>query len=113
MEQKHHSILERPWEYSIHEVRWGEADASGGTFLDVVFAKGETTRRFRFVGSQQTRLELSGGYPQDCGEIVILDIRDRGWEGLTVEVAEGGATGSPLTLYAREVVEIDLMQGAG
>lgn len=110
MEQKHHSILERPWEYLISEIQWGVAnDGIGDTFLDVTFIKGASVHRLRFIALRHTRLELSGAYPQDCGEMVILDIRDRGWEGLTVEVTEGGASGSPLTLYAREVIELGNM----
>jgi hypothetical protein len=79
---------------------------TGEFCLDMLLTKDEIERKLRFVSPQQVRIELSGGYPQDCGEMVILDIRDRGWERLGVEVAEGGASGSPVTLYAREVLEI-------
>jgi hypothetical protein len=105
MEQKYHPILDRPWEYSISELSWGMSDA-GEYCLDLSFTKGKVERKLRFLNPQQVKIELWGSYPQSCGEMVILDIRDRGWEGLGVEVAKGGASGSPVTLYAREVLEI-------
>ncbi len=107
MEQKYHPILERPWEYSLDEIHWSESSEGGGTFLDIILSKGEIIRRLRFVNPQKIKIDLSGGYPQSCGEMVILDIRDYGWEGLGVEIAEGGASGSPITLYAREVIDLD------
>ena len=105
MDRKDHSIIDRPWEYSLSEVCWGVV-SDGELYLDIVLTKGDSERRLRFARPQQVRIELSGGYPQECGDMVIIDIRDRGWEGLGVEVAEGGASGSPVMLYAREVQEI-------
>lgn len=75
-------------------------------YLDIVLTKGVGERRLRFLSPQQVRIELRGGYPQECGDMIIIDISDRGWEGLGVEVTDGGASGSPVNLYAREVLEI-------
>jgi hypothetical protein len=36
----------------------------------------------------------------------FLDIRSRGWDGLTVQVGDFGALGSPRYLFVREVVEV-------
>ncbi len=105
MDRNDHPIIDHPWEHSLSEVSWGVA-SDGELCLDIVLTKGGSERRLRFVMPQQVRIELSGGYPQECGDMVIIDIRDRGWEGLGVEVAEGGASGSPVRLYAREVLEI-------
>lgn len=105
MERKYHPIIDRLWEYAIREIVWS-ASGDGEYYLDISLTKGEGERRLRFMCPQQVRVELWGGYPQDCGDMLILDIRDRGWERLGVEVAEGGASGSPITLYAREVMEI-------
>lgn len=111
MEQKYHPILEHPWEYSVSELHWGTTDDTFEKiyYLDVTFTKNEIIIRLRFLNPQQVRIELSGKMPQGCGEMIILDIQDRGWEGMNVEVAEGGASGSPITLYAREVIDLDSM----
>jgi len=106
-QEKLHSILDRPWEYSIHEIRWGATDGDPQeSYFEVLFVKSAENHRLRFLSPQEVRLELSGGFPQSCGELVIHDISDRGWDGLCVQVAEGGASGSPLMLYARDVIEI-------
>jgi hypothetical protein len=39
--------------------------------------------------------------------MAILDISRRQLDGLTVQVTEFGASGTPLRLYARSVQEID------
>jgi hypothetical protein len=39
--------------------------------------------------------------------MVILDVVDRQLDDLNVQVTEGGASGTPLGLYAKSVAEVD------
>ncbi len=107
MEETYHPILNRPWEYSIQEIHWGRLDpVDDGLCLDITFVKGEQRRRLRFLSPSDVKIELLS-CPQQCGEMILRDIRDRGWEGRAVQIAEGGASGSPVLLYAKEVIDLD------
>jgi hypothetical protein len=103
-----HPILDRPWSWEISRVEWLAEDEDASSYLDVTFTRDGHSRKLRFIEPQNVTLEFDGQHSIQCGEMVILDIRDRQLDGLTVQVTEGGASGSPLRLYARAVTEIAL-----
>jgi hypothetical protein len=53
------------------------------------------------------KLDVDGAWPAQCGEMVIVDITRRKYEGLRVQVTESGASGSPLQLFAKDVTDLD------
>src|SRR5262249_45212977 len=104
-----HSILDRPWDWEIARLEWSAADETNASYLDVTFRRDGESRKLRFTEPQNVSLTFDDGHNSiHCGEMVVLDIRDRQLDGLNVQVTEGGASGSPLRLYAKSVTEITL-----
>ncbi|HKE56881.1 MAG TPA: hypothetical protein VKB46_09275 [Pyrinomonadaceae bacterium] len=62
-------------------------------------------RRLRFVGPQNLKIET--GFPQATGGMCILDIRNRQWDGLTIEVADFEATSGAVIFVARNVIDLE------
>jgi hypothetical protein len=100
-----HPILEKPWTCEIAQFEWSAGSDDVPSVLDVTFVRDGSSRRLRFIDPQDVTLEFSGRFPIQCGEMAILDVRDRQLDGLGVQVAEYGASGTPLRLYARAVVD--------
>jgi hypothetical protein len=106
MNDPHHSILERPWLWEIEYLEWIAGSEDTSAILNVTFIRNGARRTLCFVDPTDVRLNIGGRPPIQCGEMVILDIRGRQLSGLGVQVTEGGASGSPLHLYARMVKDL-------
>ena len=111
MDNRHHPIIDRPWEWEIVRFEWVAAGETNSSRLDVTFARGGESRTLRFTEPQAVSLNFDDGHnPIECGEMVILDVSDRQLDHLNVQVTEGGASGTPLDLYAKSVTEVALDQ---
>jgi hypothetical protein len=107
MNETHHLILDQPWRWEIEGFAWHSEHDSVQAALDVRFVREGQRRTLRFVEPQDVTIQFGGHYPIQCGEMAIFDISRRQLDGLTVQVAEFGGSGTPLQLYARSVQEID------
>ena len=107
MNDPDHPILDRPWRWEIEEFTWRSEHDSMQAALDVRFARDGHRRTLRFIEPQDVTIQFGGKPPIQCGEMAILDVSQRQLDGLTVQVTEFGASGTPLQLYARSVQEID------
>jgi len=106
MDDPNHPILESPWLWEINRIEWAAGTGETPSDLDVTFIRGAVSRARRFIDAQDVTVNIEGRLPVQFGEMVILDIRGRQLDGLRVQVTEGGASGSPLELYARRVEEV-------
>jgi len=101
-----HPIIDKPWQYDIAEFRYHvDPEDRWASFIDLHLRRGTVVRRLRFVGPQSLKIET--GFPDATGGMCILDIRERQWEGLTVEVADFEATYGAITFVARNVIDLD------
>lgn len=107
MEDPAHSILDQPWRWDIEEFAWTSEHGSLPAALEVRFVRDGQRRTLRFIEPRDVTIQFGGKYPIQCGEMAILDISRRQLDGLTVQVTEFGASGTPLQLYARSVQDID------
>ena len=106
-QEPEHPILDKPFTWAITELHWRASGvAEPSSFLDVTFARDGQLRRLRFADPQQVVLELSAPSSVDCGDMVIRDISDRQLDGLSVQVTDNGADGTPLSFYAKGVIEV-------
>ena len=97
------AILENPWSWEISRFEWNASEDGCATYLDVTFQRDGTTRILRFIAPQDVYIHIPGGRPIECGDMLIRDICDRQLDSLGIQVTEGGASGTPLSLYARTV----------
>jgi hypothetical protein len=107
MHDPDHPILDQPWRWEIEEFAWRSEHDSMQAALDVRFIRDGQRRTLRFIEPQDVAIQFGGKHPIQCGEMAILDISRRRLDGLTIQVTEFGASGSPLRLYARSVQEIE------
>jgi hypothetical protein len=107
MNDPDHPILDQPWRWEIIQFDWHSMDASSPSWLDVTFIRDGVRRTLRFIDPQDVTIKVGGWYPIQCGEMAILDVSRRQLDGLGVQVTEFGASGSPLRLYARSVLEVE------
>jgi len=96
-----HSILDRPYEWKIVELRFVADDEA---WLELRLAKNGVTRRLRFRGVLD--LQLERGFPSAPG-LVIDDVSDRQLEGIGVLVTDREAGNGGLHFWARDVVDAD------
>jgi hypothetical protein len=105
MEDPYHPILERSWEYEIFTFSfWQWQNGESEPFIDLTLKKGDTFRHFRFYSPQD--LEIEKGFPFKTGGFCILDVSQRGLEGLGVRVDDFEASWGAVRFWAREVIEI-------
>ncbi len=107
MNDPDHPILDQPWRWEIDEFTWHAERGTVQAALDVRFVRDGQHLTLRFIEPQDVTIEFGGSYPIQCGEMAILDISGRQLDGLTVQVTEFGASGTPLRLYARSVQKLD------
>lgn len=100
-----HPILNQPWCWEIETFTWHFGHDSVQAALDVRFVRDGQRRTLRFIDPQDVTIAFGGNHPIQCGDMAILDISRRQLDGLTVQVTEFGASGTPLKLYARSVQE--------
>lgn len=107
MNDPDHPILDQPWRWEIEELVWHSEHGATQAALDVRLVRDGHRRTLRFIEPQDVTIQFAGTHPIQCGEMAILDISRRQLDGLTVQVTEFGASGTPLRLYARSVQEVD------
>ena len=107
MHDRQHPIIDRPWEWEIARFEWIAADQTTPSHLDVTFTRGIESRTLRFTEPTNVVLSFDDGHnPIECAEMVVLDVSDRQLDALNVQVTEGGASGTPLRLFAKSVAEV-------
>jgi hypothetical protein len=106
MNDPDHPILDQPWRWEIESFSWHSEHGSVQAALDVRFVRDGQRCTLRFIAPQDVVILVGGKHTIQCGEMSILDISRRQLDGLTVQVTEFGASGTPLRLYARSVQEI-------
>jgi hypothetical protein len=105
MADPYHPILERSWEYEIFTLSfWQWSNGEAEPFIDLTLKKGDCLRHFRFFSPQG--LEIEKGFPAKTGGFCILDVSERGLEGLGVRVDDAEASRGAVRFWARAVIEI-------
>lgn len=101
-----HPIIEHPHEYEIARFDYhNDLEDSRNSFIDLTLRRGATQRRLRFLRPQ--RLVIDEGFPAPTHGMLILDIRNRQWEDLRVEVADFEASHGSIKFCAADVVDLD------
>lgn len=104
-----HSILAQPHTYELIRLDWQiDPHDNRNSCLDMTLQRGEVVRRLRFL--RPTKVKIDSGFNGHCSGMMVLDIRNRGWEDLRVEVINVEPQPG-ITLYAADVVDLD--QGGG
>lgn len=96
-----HPVLAEPWKYELMELlfRRSPSDARENT-LQLTLTKSGETVRLLFQGVQG--FQIDEGFPSTSG-LMILDISENKWEGLSVEVSTFENAGGVPRFYARSV----------
>lgn len=100
-----HPIVDKPWQFDI--VRFDlhhDPDDHRADYLDLWLRRGDELRRLRF--KQPSSIKIEKGFPRATGGMIILDVRNWGWEDVGVEVADFEASHGSVTFYAKDVVEL-------
>ena len=101
-----HPIIDRPHEYDITRFDYHiDPDEPRNSFIDLTLRRGSAERHLRFLRPQ--KLVIDEGFPSPTRGMIILDIRDRLWEDLRVEVADFEASHGSVTFYAADVIDLD------
>lgn len=103
-----HPIIDRPWEFSIVELRYCAERNGAESFIDLVLERESLCRRLRFWSPQQLEIE-EGCFPDPTGGMVILDVSARQLNGLGVWVTDLEGTRGSVTFWARDVVDLDTL----
>ena len=99
-----HPVLAEPWRYEIAEFHLvTDPSQAQPPRIDLVLRKGEQLQRLRFEGVRHVQIEPEFWYPNIGLE--ILDVSDRGWEGIGVRV--NSFEGDELRFWARSVVALE------
>lgn len=100
-----HPIVERPSQYAVGALHYHVGLDGREPFLDLDLHRGKEVRRLRFWSPQQ--LEIEDGFPRPTHGMTILDVRNRGLDGLTVWVTDFEGTSGSIRFWARDVVDRD------
>lgn len=105
MQDPQHPIIEQPFEYSITSFHF-ERDFEDWreSYFDLTLRKGQVVRRLRFLSPTN----ICVGDIWNNGGMVILDISARQLDGLNVEIANFENSETSISLYARDVIDLDL-----
>ncbi len=103
-----HPIIDSPHNYEIirFDLHNDPLDYRN-TYLDLTLQQQQTIRRLRFLRPQ--RIVIDEGFPAATHGMIILDIRDRQWEDLRVEVADFEGNHGSVTFVAADVVDLDVI----
>lgn len=105
-ERRIHPIIDRPHEFVIVRLEYhNDPDDWRNSNLDLVLRREGEVRRLRFLRPQSLKIEE--GFPSPTHGMVILDISDRQWDGLNVEVADFEASHGKIQFYAESVIDLD------
>ena len=100
-----HSIIDKPWQYKIISFHY-ECSSENPLehYIELVMKKGDDIRKLKFLAPRQ--LEIGKDFPMPTGGIrEILDIRDRGWENINIEVSDFECSNGAITFFAKDVID--------
>ena len=105
MKDKIHPIIYRPHLYEITYVGFHtDRNDFSNSYIDIHFVKGEESKKLRFF--EPTEVEVEKGFYGDNNGMEILDITDRQYDGVGIEV-RNFEQDAGITFLAREVKEIN------
>lgn len=99
-----HEILPEAHTYDLVRFDWHPTPEVAKGYLDLTFRRGTDVRRLRFV--EPTQVRVAAGFTGQCGGMVILDIRGRGWDAAKIEVINIEQDPG-ISFYAIDVVDLD------
>ena len=100
-----HPIIERPFEYRVVGFFFHRTlDDSEEAYLDLSLQREQVVRRLRFFSPRDISIEE--GFPHGAG-MYIADVRQRGLDGLGVQVGDFEASGDAIRFWARTVIDLD------
>jgi hypothetical protein len=104
-----HPILPRAWEYEVLGFNLQRADDPPRLDLTLRRRSDGIVRRLRFLYPQDIFIERGfTGFPEG---LLILDVRGRGLEGLSVQVTDfEGASVGAIGFWARDVIDLDAIE---
>lgn len=105
MEDPHHPIIERPWEFEIGDFRYFSGRDGTEAFIDLILVNGPEVRRLRFWSPRDLAIER--GFPLATHGMVILDVSARQLDGIRVHVADFEASEGSIEFWARDVIDLD------
>ena len=101
-----HPIIDRPHECEITRFDYhNDPDEPRNSFIDLTLRRGASERHLRFLRPE--RLVIDEGFPSPTHGMIILDIRDRQWNDLRVEVADFESSHGSVTFCASDVIDLD------
>ena len=104
-----HPIIEHPSSYCVIGFCFHRTlDGTQESHVDLILQREQTVRRLRFFSPQA--ISIGEGFPHGQG-LFIADIRQRGLEGLAVEVGDFESSGGAIQFFARAVVDLDAQTG--
>lgn len=99
-----HPIIDKPWQYKIISFYY---ECSSENYLEhyieLVMKKGNDVKKLKFLAP--TQLKIEEGFPMPTGGMEILDIHDRGWENINIEVSDFEASQGAITFFAKDVID--------
>lgn len=105
MQDPHHPIVERPWEYEIVGLSYKRSLQSvHDSHLDLILQKGNVVRRLRFLSPQG--LEIEDGFPHHIGGLYIADVSGSQLDGLSVRVDDFEQSRGAIRFWARKAIEL-------
>jgi hypothetical protein len=105
--EPYHPIIDRPWQYEIAEFRYHvDPNDWSASFIDLHLRRGSVIRRLRFFAPQNLKIEP--GFPLATGGMCIIDIRERQWDRVGIEVADFEGSSGSITFFARNVLDLDV-----
>ena|SRR5262245_7457968 len=100
-----HALLPKPWTYNVSGLRIEfDQKSSLGDWLEMTLVREQVRIALRFEGVQQLRIDED--FPRLNRGLRILDIADRGWDGLKVRV-QTLDDGRGISFWARSVERIN------
>lgn len=103
-----HPILENAHEFVIVRLDYhNDPHDWRNSYLELHLHRGEEVRRLRFLRPRS--LVIEEGFPCPTHGIVILDVEQRQWDDIKVEVTDFEASAGRVSFYASEVIDLDSM----
>lgn len=98
--EPNHSILPESWDYLVMQVEYFIGECRAESHINLTLQKGTSIKCLRFLRPQQIRINNVSE-----ARIEIVDISERGWEGLHLWVTGYADADVGIEFYADAVVE--------
>jgi len=100
-----HPVLAEPWTYELVAMHWKlDPRDDRDDYLDLTLRRGAEVRKLRFVRPQNIKIDQ--GFHGTLNGFVILDISNRQWDNLRVEVINFEQDPG-ITFVASHVIDFD------